>query len=63
MTNNENMQFKEWSEEHGGAERLIGLPKLGWERVSRRKRRGDVESGIAMIAGLQAKTWNKPKSH
>lgn len=62
VTDGENVQFKDWSENHGGAERLIELPKIGWERISRRRRRGDVELGIAMAVGLQGKAW-KPKHH
>lgn len=54
------MQLKYWTE-NNGAERLIALPKIGWGKISKRRRHGDVELGIAMAVGLQGKPWKKPK--
>lgn len=62
-TNKQGMQFKEWSDNYGGASRLTALPRRGWKRMSMRKPVGDVEAGIAMIAGIQGGKWVKSKHH
>lgn len=47
------MQVKEWSDSHGGAERLSALLERSWKRVPTKKPPGDLELGIAMIAGIR----------